>query len=86
FCGALETLFATLDEMQAWHVFCGNPNDAQLPNQLEGHSVKGQVRSAGLTQVAQRCARVYEVGMLLAEFCARYGEGLQMRGATEGGE
>ncbi|KAJ6488481.1 glycosyltransferase family 2 protein [Mycena vitilis] len=43
FRSALDTLFATLDETQAWHVFCVNPNDSQLPNQLEGRSVKGQV-------------------------------------------
>ncbi|KAJ7487189.1 hypothetical protein B0H11DRAFT_1666479, partial [Mycena galericulata] len=51
---ALDTLFATLDETQVWHVFCVISNDAQLPNQLEGRSVKGQVRSAGLATAA-RC-------------------------------
>ncbi|KAF8217873.1 hypothetical protein K438DRAFT_1547288, partial [Mycena galopus ATCC 62051] len=51
FCAALDTQFATLDETPAWPVFCVNPNDAQLPNQLEGRSVKGQVHSAGLTAV-----------------------------------
>ncbi|KAJ6477179.1 P-loop containing nucleoside triphosphate hydrolase protein [Mycena vitilis] len=55
FRSALDTLFATLDETQAWHVFCINPNDSQLPNQLEGRSVRGQVRSAGLAQIAMRC-------------------------------
>ena len=40
---ALDTLFETLNETQAWFVFCINPNDSQFPNQLEGRSVKGQV-------------------------------------------
>jgi chitin synthase len=34
--------------------FCINPNESRvqtLPNQLEGRSVKGQVRSAGLAQI-----------------------------------
>ncbi|KAJ7473492.1 glycosyltransferase family 2 protein [Mycena latifolia] len=86
FRAALDTLFATLDETQAWHVFCINPNDAQLPNQLEGRSVKGQVRSAGLTQVARRGACVFEVGMTPAEFCERYAEGLEAGGVSEGEE
>ncbi len=47
FRSALDTLFSTLDEAQSWFVFCINPNDSQLPGQLEGRAVKGQVRSAG---------------------------------------
>lgn len=69
---ALETLFSTLDEAQAWFVFCINPNDSQLPLQLEGRAVKGQIRSAGLTEIAKRCANVYEVNMTTSEFCDRY--------------
>ncbi|KAJ6489438.1 glycosyltransferase family 2 protein [Mycena vulgaris] len=86
FRAALDTLFATLDETQAWHVFCVNPNESQLPNQLEGRSVKGQVRSAGLAQVARRNACVFEVGMTFDEFCERYGEGMEAGGVSEGGE
>ncbi|KIK12037.1 hypothetical protein PISMIDRAFT_19040 [Pisolithus microcarpus 441] len=54
FCAALDTLFDTLGDTQNWFVFCINPNDSQLPNQLEERSVKGQVRSAGLVEVAKR--------------------------------
>ncbi|KAI6019144.1 glycosyltransferase family 2 protein [Pisolithus marmoratus] len=72
FCAALDTLFDTLGETQNWFVFCINPNDSQLPNQLEGRSVKGQVRSAGLVEVAKRNACVFEVGMTPEEFCQRY--------------
>ncbi|KAJ6481577.1 glycosyltransferase family 2 protein [Mycena vitilis] len=101
FRSALDTLFATLDETQAWHVFCVNPNDSQLPNQLEGRSVKGQVRSAGLAQIAMRCqapnpfaggnaagggTAVFEVGMTFGEFCERYAEGLAEGGIEEGNE
>ncbi|KAI9568500.1 P-loop containing nucleoside triphosphate hydrolase protein [Boletus coccyginus] len=47
---ALDTLFGTLSETQCWFVFWINPNDSQLPNQLEGRSVKGQIRNLGLTE------------------------------------
>jgi chitin synthase len=85
FRAALDTLFETLDETQAWYVFCVNPNDSQLPNQLEGRSVKGQVRSVGLAEIARRCVNVFEVNMTPDEFCERYKLGLEAGGVTEGG-
>ncbi|KAI6032165.1 P-loop containing nucleoside triphosphate hydrolase protein [Pisolithus microcarpus] len=60
FCAALDTLFDTLGDTQNWFVFCINPNDSQLPNQLEERSVKGQVRSAGLVEVAKRGVCMFE--------------------------
>ncbi|KIM54558.1 hypothetical protein SCLCIDRAFT_66978, partial [Scleroderma citrinum Foug A] len=51
FRAALNTLFDTLSETQTWYILCINPNDARLPNQLEGRTVKVQVRSAGLGAV-----------------------------------
>ena len=84
FRSALETLFETLEETQTWYVFCVNPNDSQLPNQLEGRSVKGQIRSLGLTEIARRCVNVFEVGMTPREFCDRYREKLAGVGITEG--
>ncbi|KAF5366143.1 hypothetical protein D9757_010944 [Collybiopsis confluens] len=83
---ALDTLFETLDDTQSWHVFCVNPNDSQLPNQLEGRSVKGQVRSLGLTEIARRCMNVFEVSMMPEEFCDRYKDGLQEAGVAGGNE
>ena len=47
FKSALDTLFETIEETQARYIFCVNPNDSQLPNQLEGRSVKRQVRLLG---------------------------------------
>ncbi|KAJ3999067.1 glycosyltransferase family 2 protein [Lentinula boryana] len=84
FRAALDTLFETIDDTQSWHVFCINPNDSQLPNQLEGRSVKGQVRSLGLTEIAKRCVNVFEVNMMPEEFCDRYKEGLQEAGVVSG--
>ncbi|PPQ79006.1 hypothetical protein CVT25_002315 [Psilocybe cyanescens] len=84
FKSALDTLFETIDETQPWHVFCITPNDSQLPNQMEGRSVKGQVKALGLTEVARRCVNVFEVGMAPEEFCDRYAEGLQAGGVAEG--
>ncbi|KAJ7594228.1 glycosyltransferase family 2 protein [Mycena floridula] len=86
FRAALDTLFETLDEAQAWFVFCINPNDSQLPNQLEGRSVKGQVRSFGLAEIARASVNVFEVGMTPEEFCERYKEGLDAAGVSEGND
>ncbi|KAI6001610.1 hypothetical protein F5J12DRAFT_703249, partial [Pisolithus orientalis] len=72
FCAALNTLFNMLGDMHSWFVFCINPNDSQLPNQLKGQSVKGQVHSSGLVKVAKRNACVFEVSMTLDKFCQRY--------------
>ncbi|KAI0062534.1 glycosyltransferase family 2 protein [Artomyces pyxidatus] len=84
FRSALDTLFETLDETQSWYVFCVNPNDSQLPNQLEGRSVKGQIRSMGLPEIARRCVNMFEVGMTPREFCDRYRERLAAAGIVEG--
>ncbi|KAL0064502.1 hypothetical protein AAF712_008560 [Marasmius tenuissimus] len=83
FRAALDALFETLDEAQARHVFCVNPNDSQLPYQLEG---KGQVRSFGSAEIAKRCGVVFEVNMTPEEFCERYGEGMAEVGVMEGTE
>ncbi|KAF9817354.1 hypothetical protein IEO21_03495 [Rhodonia placenta] len=72
FRAALDTLFETLEETQSWYVFCINPNDSQLPNQLEGRSVKGQVRSIGLAEIARRNINVFEANMTQDEFVDRY--------------
>jgi chitin synthase len=85
FKAALDTLFETLDETEAWYVYCVNPNDSQLPNQLEGRSVKGQVRSVGLAEIAKRCGNFFEVNMTPEEFCERYEIGLEAGGVVEGG-
>jgi len=83
FRAALDTLFETLDETQPWYVFCVNPNDSQLPNQLEERSVKGQVRSMGLAEIAKRC--VFEASLTPREFCERYKDGLEEVGAGTAG-
>lgn len=84
FRAALDTLFETLEEAQAWYVFCITPNDSQLPNQLEGRSVKGQVRSLGLAEVARRCVNVFEAAMTPQEFVDRYREALDSMNIHEG--
>jgi chitin synthase len=86
FKAAMDTLLETIDETQPWYVFCINPNDSQLPNQLEGRSVKGQVKAVGLAEIARRSVNVFEVNMTPEEFCERYREGLQIGGIAEGDE
>ncbi|KAJ6512811.1 P-loop containing nucleoside triphosphate hydrolase protein [Mycena sanguinolenta] len=67
---------------------CINPNEAQLPNQLERRRVKRQVRSVGLSAVAQKAgAGIFEVGMPFGEFAERYAEpACGARHGTERGE
>ncbi|TCD65299.1 hypothetical protein EIP91_002824 [Steccherinum ochraceum] len=84
FRSALDTLFETLEDTQSWYVLCVNPNDSQLPNQLEGRSVKGQVRSFGLSEIARRCANTFEVNMTPDEFVQRYKQPLLNLGIVEG--
>ena len=81
---ALDVLFETLEDTQSWYVFCINPNDSQLPNQLEGRSVKAQVRSVGLSEIARRCVNVFEAMMTPDEFTQRYASLLESVGVTEG--
>ena len=65
-------------------MFCINPNDSQLPNQLEGRSVKAQVRSVGLSEIARRCVNVFEAMMTPDEFTDRYRPLLSSVGVSEG--
>ncbi|RXK42203.1 chitin synthase [Tremella mesenterica] len=77
---ALDTLLGTFDQAQPWFAFCVRPNDSQLPSQVETRSVKAQIRSIGLTEMAQRLQMCYEVRMSHAEACERYAEELTLNG------
>ncbi|WVR04387.1 hypothetical protein IAU60_001389 [Kwoniella sp. DSM 27419] len=81
---ALDTLLGTFDQAQPWFVFCLRPNDSQLPSQVEIRSVKSQIRSTGLTEMAQRLQTSYEVRMTHFEACDRYSEEFAVRGIAEG--
>ncbi|KIO30131.1 glycosyltransferase family 2 protein [Tulasnella calospora MUT 4182] len=83
---ALETLFQTLEDTQSWFIFCINPNDAQLPNQLEGRMVRAQVRSLGLPEMTKRSGVVFTVSMEPGEFVDRYKDQLTLLGVGEGSE
>jgi len=76
---ALDTLLSTFDQAQPWFIFCLRPNDSQLPAQVETRSVKAQIRSSGLTDLAQRFQTSYEVRMTHAEACERYAEEFAVR-------
>lgn len=86
FSASLDVLLETLDETESWLVFCINPNDSQLPNQIEGRSVKAQVKSMCLPEMAKKCSTVLEVNMTFAEFFDRYRETLVLAGAGDAGE
>lgn len=72
FKASLEVLFEAFDETKSWHVFCLNPNDVQLPNQLESRGLKAQIRSLGLPEMAKRAVASFEVSMTHSEFLERY--------------
>ena len=86
FNASLDQLLETLDETESWFVFCINPNDSQLPNQIEGRAVKAQIRSMGLPEVAKKCSTVLEVNMTFSEFFERYRQSLVLAGAGDAGE
>ncbi|KAJ7453909.1 hypothetical protein B0H11DRAFT_2245033 [Mycena galericulata] len=66
----------------AWHVFCMNPNDVQLPNQ---RSVKGQVCSTGLAAAARRSAAAFEVRMAAGNFVSAGADRAGADGVWDGG-
>ena len=37
--------------------------------------MKGQVKSAGLVEIAKRCTNMFEVNLTPEEFCEQYSEG-----------
>jgi chitin synthase len=51
---------------------------------LEGRSVKGQVKSTGLVEIAKRRTNIFAVDMTPEEFCKRYSEGFEGGGFSEG--
>ena len=73
-----------LEETQLWYVFCINPNDSQVLNQLEGRYVKGQVHSLGLAEVAKRNVTVFEANMTPEEFVQWYSRHLTMLNVHKG--
>ncbi|KAK4689794.1 chitin synthase, partial [Tremellales sp. Uapishka_1] len=81
---ALDTLLSTFDQAQPWFVFCLRPNDSQLPSQVETRSVKAQIRSMGLTEMAQRLQIHYEVRLSHQEACKRYSEEFSVKAIPEG--
>ncbi|KDQ13770.1 glycosyltransferase family 2 protein [Botryobasidium botryosum FD-172 SS1] len=83
FRSALDTLFDTLEETHVSYVFCLNPNDSQMPAQLETRGAKAQVRNMGIPEMARRSGVVFEVSMTPEEFCERYRDQLNSLGIME---
>ena len=81
---ALDTLSKTLLDTQCKFMFCFNPNDSWLSNQLEGWSVKGQIWSLGLMEISKRNINIYKVGLTLDEFCTWYREPMAKMGVVDG--
>jgi len=83
FNASLDLLLEALDETESWYCFCVNPNDSQLPNQLEVRGVKAQARSLGLPEMAKKLKGTFEVNMTFGEYFERYKETLESVGASE---
>lgn len=81
---ALNTLLSTFDQAHPWFVFCLRPNDSQLPSQVEVRSVRVQIRSLGLTEMAMRLQTSYEIRMTHREACERYKAEFEVRGIATG--
>ncbi len=86
---ALDTLFETLSESKPWLVFCLRPNESQLPNQCEAKTLKQQIKTLGLAEMARKMLNDYSVSMTYEEFCDRYGSSptlapVNMQGARAG--
>ena len=81
---ALASLLLPLEQAQPWYIFCLRPNDSQLPSQVEIRSVRSQIRSLGLAEMAQSLKIRYEVQMSHREACERYEIELEVRGIPKG--
>ncbi|GAK64779.1 glycosyltransferase family 2 protein [Moesziomyces antarcticus] len=89
FRGALDLLLETLDDTKSWFTLCLRPNDNQLPNQFEARTVKHQINTLGLSEMARKLLNEYSVSMTYDEFCQRYAaipslDAINMAGAVSG--
>jgi chitin synthase len=85
FKSSMDVLYQALDDTQPWYVFCLNPNDAHLPNQVETRGLRGQIRAFGMAELVKKLKHVYEVQMTHEEGCERYANELNGYGILHGG-
>jgi chitin synthase len=85
FKSSMDVLYQALNETRTWYIFCLNPNDAHLPNQVETRGLRGQVRSFGMPELAKKLKHVYEVSMTHEEARERYAAELNGYGILHGG-
>ncbi|BEI80622.1 hypothetical protein CcaverHIS002_0111510 [Cutaneotrichosporon cavernicola] len=69
---AINSLFDSIESAQSWFCFALRPNDSQLPGQIEARSMRAQIRSLGLAEIALRMRISYETRMTHQEFSDRY--------------
>nr|ODN91163.1 chitin synthase [Cryptococcus depauperatus CBS 7841] len=69
---AIQSLLQSFEQTQLWYIFCICPNDSQLPSQVDLRSVKGQTRSLGVAEIAQKLQTCWEVQLPHIEACTRY--------------
>ncbi|KAJ9113179.1 hypothetical protein QFC22_006018 [Naganishia vaughanmartiniae] len=85
FRGAMDLLYGALADCQPWFIFCLNPNDAHLPNQVETRGLRASVKSLGFTEIGRKLATSFEVSLTHGEACERYADELNAYGIPHGG-
>ncbi|KAF9084999.1 hypothetical protein BGX23_010053 [Mortierella sp. AD031] len=69
---ATQELCDSLEETTPWFLVCLKSNETNMPNHVDAITLKAQVRSLCLAQVAQRLAIEYTISCTHQEFLDRY--------------
>ncbi|KAF9907139.1 hypothetical protein EC991_011279 [Linnemannia zychae] len=69
---ATQELCDSLEETTPWFLVCLKSNESNMPNHVDTITVKSQVRSLCLAQIAQRLAIEYTISCTHQEFLDRY--------------
>ncbi|KAG0327731.1 hypothetical protein BGZ99_006992 [Dissophora globulifera] len=69
---ATQELCDSLEETTPWFLICLKSNDSGMPNNVDTITLKSQVRSLCLAQVAQRLSLEYTISCTHQEFLDRY--------------
>lgn len=85
FRGAMDLLYDALNDCQPWFIFCLNPNDAHLPNQVETRGLRASIKSLGFVEIARKLATTFEIHVPHEDACERYADELNAYGIPHGG-
>ncbi|KAL4073788.1 glycosyltransferase family 2 protein [Scleroderma citrinum] len=69
---ALWDVLSNIESTRLWVMSCISPNDNGLPNSMDKHRVKGQIRVLKLPEIVSRMSVEFVADFQYAEFCERY--------------